>query len=436
MLTLAPSAFARSNGLATSDCSGCHSGSAAPVLSLSFDPEQPAPGDAVNLTLEIKSPAMSSAGFYLWSDDYPDFSLPADQPLRSNGDGVTHSAPIAASDGVVRVQIAWQTPSEPGGTLFEVAAVAANGDRENRGDAAAKAQFALVWGCAGVTLYHDFDADGFGSEAYGTKPGCAPHDVWVAQSGDCDEDDSTIHPGGSELCNGKDDDCNGETDEGTTPHPVYEDADGDGFGVWPKVRDTCEVVAGYADNADDCSDDDPELNPAAAEVCNSKDDNCDGRTDEGVRERCGVGWCERLSGSCEPGTCIPGEPSAETCNGLDDDCDGETDEMPCSEPSAETSTVDARDAGGVQIDPPTQPNSNPGVSSGPVPPVSASELDAATGVGPEFTDGKTKPRAPMEMSSTTRGACGMTPSARNATSSWLWVSALALWSRRRRALGW
>ena len=41
-----------------------------------------------------------------------------------------------------------------------------------------------------------------------------------------------------------------------------EDADGDGFSV-----------------EEDCDDADAAINPAALEVCNGVDDNCDGRTD-------------------------------------------------------------------------------------------------------------------------------------------------------------
>jgi len=68
----------------------------------------------------------------------------------------------------------------------------------------------------------------------------------------------------------------------------------------------------------------------ALEVCNGKDDDCDGDVDEGLAPvSCGVGGCRRSVAACVAGmpqTCTPGEPRAETCNGVDDDCDGAVDD--------------------------------------------------------------------------------------------------------------
>jgi hypothetical protein len=68
----------------------------------------------------------------------------------------------------------------------------------------------------------------------------------------------------------------------------------------------------------------------ALEVCNGKDDDCDGEVDEGLAAvSCGVGACRRSVAACVAGmpqTCTPGEPRAETCNGVDDDCDGAVDD--------------------------------------------------------------------------------------------------------------
>ncbi len=44
-------------------------------------------------------------------------------------------------------------------------------------------------------------------------------DGWAQSQGDCDDSNSTIHPGAAELCNGKDDDCNGHVDDACASEP-------------------------------------------------------------------------------------------------------------------------------------------------------------------------------------------------------------------------
>ncbi|HEV8699662.1 MAG TPA: MopE-related protein [Candidatus Polarisedimenticolia bacterium] len=68
----------------------------------------------------------------------------------------------------------------------------------------------------------------------------------------------------------------------------------------------------------------------APELCNRRDDDCDGVVDDNLgTTTCGTGTCSRTVDNCVDGfpqTCTPGAPGTETCNGLDDDCDGTTDE--------------------------------------------------------------------------------------------------------------
>ena len=75
--------------------------------------------------------------------------------------------------------------------------------------------------------------------------------------------------------------------------------------------------------------------PTGAEVCNGKDDDCNGLVDDGYLPSVG-GTCGYNKGICTPGmlACVGGalvcsggaiNPVAEQCNGIDDDCDGIVD---------------------------------------------------------------------------------------------------------------
>ncbi|MCB9787470.1 MAG: hypothetical protein H6744_12390 [Deltaproteobacteria bacterium] len=126
-------------------------------------------------------------------------------------------------------------------------------------------------------------------------------------------------------CNGKDDNCNGQTDEGYTPVTTS-----CGIGVCAKTG-TSSCVGGTVQQ--NCTPGTPAANDAS---CNGKDDNCNGQTDEGytpVTTSCGVGACAKTgTSSCVGGSvqqnCTPGTPAPNdaSCNGKDDNCNGQTDE--------------------------------------------------------------------------------------------------------------
>ncbi len=123
-----------------------------------------------------------------------------------------------------------------------------------------------------------------------------------------------------ESCNFDDDDCDGEVDEGT--HAC-------GEGVCRREVSLCTEDG--EENA--CV---PFEALGADDQCNDADDDCDGATDEHFpeeRTQCGEGACTRLGEQqCVVGqqvdTCVPGAPAANdaTCDGVDDDCDGAEDE--------------------------------------------------------------------------------------------------------------
>ncbi|MEO1260814.1 MAG: MopE-related protein [Bacteroidota bacterium] len=72
----------------------------------------------------------------------------------------------------------------------------------------------------GQAWYEDLDGDGHSSgntlTACQRPTGCYTAAELAATSGDCDDSEATVHPGATEACNGIDDDCDGEVDEGTS----------------------------------------------------------------------------------------------------------------------------------------------------------------------------------------------------------------------------
>ncbi|MBI5610902.1 MAG: putative metal-binding motif-containing protein, partial [Deltaproteobacteria bacterium] len=66
-------------------------------------------------------------------------------------------------------------------------------------------------GCS--NFYPDVDKDGVGANV---TPVCyckATGDWNVNKTGDCNDNDAAVNPGKTEVCNGTDDNCNGQTDE-------------------------------------------------------------------------------------------------------------------------------------------------------------------------------------------------------------------------------
>src|SRR4029078_2705241 len=89
------------------------------------------------------------------------------------------------------------------------------------------------------------------------------------------------HPGAVEACDGRDNDCDGSVDDGAAT-TFYADMDGDGFGVAGAEMVACTAPAGYAPRAGDCDDACVTCNPEALEICDTRDNDCDGGADEGV----------------------------------------------------------------------------------------------------------------------------------------------------------
>jgi hypothetical protein len=103
----------------------------------------------------------------------------------------------------------------------------------------------------------------------------------VSNSSDCNDTNNAINPAATEICNTADDDCDGQINEGVG-NTYYADADGDGYGNASSSTVACTQPSGYVTNSTDCNDGNASINPAATEVCNTADDDCDGQINEGV----------------------------------------------------------------------------------------------------------------------------------------------------------
>jgi len=128
---------------------------------------------------------------------------------------------------------------------------------------------------APTMYYSDNDQDGFGDDATGTLFCQAPVNM-IAIGGDCDDNNNAVNPGASEVCDGLDNNCNGQFDEGLTFVNYYFDGDSDGFGIG-NATSSCSPIAGYATQNGDCDDTNSSAYPGAADTQgNGIDENCDG----------------------------------------------------------------------------------------------------------------------------------------------------------------
>jgi predicted outer membrane repeat protein len=195
------------------------------------------------------------------------------------------------------------------------------------------------------TWYADTDGDGFGDAATALEA-CEAPSGYLDDDTDCDDADATAFPGGEEVCDGVDNDCDGAIDDDATDASLwFANADGDGFGDPDSWVYACSAPSGYLADDTDCDDTRAATYPGATEACNGIDDDCDGTVDEGVTSRwfkdgdsdgygagTAVEACTAPTGyvpssdDCDDTRTVVRPGAAEACDGLDNDCDGTVDE--------------------------------------------------------------------------------------------------------------
>jgi hypothetical protein len=131
--------------------------------------------------------------------------------------------------------------------------------------------------------YRDADGDGYGDPGLSICAGATPPAGYVVKKTDCDDTKANVHPGAPDaLCDGIDNNCNLQIDEGFVP-----------------FQTTCGVGACASTGQADCN---------AGVLTNS---------------------------------CVAGTPTTETCNGIDDNCDGIVDNaaIPTGTPTVSLSRI-------------------------------------------------------------------------------------------------
>ncbi|RME26898.1 MAG: hypothetical protein D6798_05720, partial [Deltaproteobacteria bacterium] len=207
---------------------------------------------------------------------------------------------------------------------------------------------------AKIVGYRDEDGDGHGDPSTKTMVCEVGVGGWVPTGLDCDDTRVAVGPDQIEQCDGLDNDCDNQIDEGLRGITYYADQDLDGFGHPDLTAEACSPPPGYVENSSDCDDGDPLSFPGSDEFCDGKDNDCDGLVDDQdpdtdpdsmpwwYQDLDGDGYGDPDSGiqRCDPpgptavdndldcNDSSPGiSPDAEeVCDAIDNDCDGLIDD--------------------------------------------------------------------------------------------------------------
>ena len=340
-------ALAHAAGWPSEGCSGCHGGGKVPTVTITSDLATVSPGQLVNLTVSISATNGHGAGFY-FEASAGKLSV-VESGTKLLGNGITQSARRTGTGSVTTFKVGWTAPATSGGVDFNAWGNSVNSDNSSFGDAAGNAFLSFAYGCPGTKYYPDYDGDGVGAVANGYTIACSVPLYYSARGDDCNDAQKANFPGNPEICDGVDNNCNGQVDEALTFSTYCIDTDGDGHGAAGQATMTgCAPKKGYGVCDSDCNDADDAVYPGHAEVCDGKDNNCDGKIDEllpvatycpdadgdkhGVTGGTTVMACAKPAGygACDDdcndnaATVYPG--ATEICDGKDNNCNNQVDE--------------------------------------------------------------------------------------------------------------
>jgi hypothetical protein len=203
-----------------------------------------------------------------------------------------------------------------------------------------------------IAIYADDDGDGFGDTTHSLQV-CEIETGYVTDNTDCDDSNIMIQPNADEICDGVDNNCDGQIDDSSAidQNYYYKDADNDGFGDPLQGAYFCSPPSDYVTNDLDCDDIDSAIHPNALEICDGADNDCDQLWDEldpDVQDaltlyqdsdndgfgnpnvssaQCALttGWSNNDQ-DCDDNEILAYTGATEVCDGVDNDCNGLTDD--------------------------------------------------------------------------------------------------------------
>jgi len=176
----------------------------------------------------------------------------------------------------------------------------------------------------GQAVWLDADGDGFGAAAY-TMTACTVPAGWADNDQDCDDLTALSHPEADEICDGLDNDCDGNVDESPVDAGTwYIDADGDGYGDPTVPVQACTAPDIYVTNGDDCDDSDPALSPATVWYGDVDGDGYGGTEFTAMGCEAPANHVDNHA-DCDDRDAAVSPDAAEYCDGIDNDCDGVVD---------------------------------------------------------------------------------------------------------------